>query len=504
LKAVGFGTAAAVAAAESSRGISAPPPSSTDVLTIDPTPLFELSPYLYMQFMEPLGVTDSSVDAAWDFVRDEWREDVVEATRYLAPTLLRWGGCFCSYYHWKEGVGPRSSRPPMLNLLWGGIYNNQVGTAEFVDFCGAVGADPLIVVNFESDGRAYWANPPKGGSRSGDAREAEEWVDYCNNPRNASRIAHGRNEPYAVKLWQIGNETSYDSGFDVDTAARKTLEFARAMRKADRDIRLIGWGDSGWAERMAEVAGEELDYIAFHNGFGPGGEDSPLRGLDYRKDPDRTWGFLMKAARAQEKKIAEMRSGVSRSGLPLALTECHFGLPGRNRNEVLSTWAAGVAYGTVMNVHERNGDVLKISTLADFCGTRWNNNALMIPVPEGRPYLMPVALMMGLYRKHVGTQGIRVVGGPEGLDVAASRKDDRLFLHVVNRQRRRPIKARFAAQGLRIQAGKAFWYALDPELEIIDYRPGQQVPNEKALDLRSPWEFPAASVSAVELDVEPA
>jgi len=328
-------------------------------------------------------------------------------------------------------------------------------------------------------------------------------VDYCNNPRNADRIAHGRKDPYGVRLWQIGNETSYDSGFDLDTAARKTLEFARAMKKTDPDIRLIGWGDSGWAERITEVAGEELDYIAFHNGFGPGGDDSPLRGLEYRKDPDRTWEFLMKAARSQEEKIAEMRSAVARSGLPLALTECHFGLPGRNRNEVLSTWAAGVSYGTVMNVHERNGDVLKISTLADFCGTRWNNNALMIPVPEGRPYLMPVALMMGLYRKHVGTHGVRIVGGPEGLDIAASRTGNRLFLHVVNTQRRRPVSARIETQGLRIRAGRAFWYALEPELEIIEYHEEQQHPQERALDLLTAWEFPAASVSAVELDVEP-
>jgi alpha-L-arabinofuranosidase len=504
LKAVGLGTAAAAASAKTRTVWSDPVSPVENVLTIDPAPLFELSPYLYMQFMEPLGVTDSSVDAAWDFVRDEWREDVLEASRDLAPTLLRWGGCFCSYYRWKEGVGPRASRPPMINLLWGGIYNNQVGTGEFVDFCRAVGADPLIVVNFESDGRPYWASPPKGGPRSGDAREAAEWVDYCNNPRNADRIAHGRKDPYAVKLWQIGNETSYDSGFDLDTAARKTLEFARAMKKADPDIRLIGWGDNGWAERMAEVAGEELDYIAFHNGFGPGGDDSPLRGLDYRRDPDRTWEFLMKAARAQEEKIAGMRSRVSRSGLPLALTECHFGLPGRNRNEVLSTWAAGVAYGAVMNVHERNGDVLKVSTLADFCGTRWNNNALMIPVPEGRPHLMPVAMMMGLYRKHVGTHGVRVVGEPEGLDVAASRTGDRLFLHVVNTQRRQPVKVRFAVPGMRIKTGRVSWFALEPELEIIDYRKEQQVPKEKALDLLTAWEFPAASVSAVELEIEPA
>ena len=51
---------------------------SRPAIVVDPKPKFELSPYLYMQFMEPLGTTDSSVDAAWDFTRDCWREDVVE------------------------------------------------------------------------------------------------------------------------------------------------------------------------------------------------------------------------------------------------------------------------------------------------------------------------------------------------------------------------------------------------------------------------------------------
>jgi hypothetical protein len=147
--------------------------------------------------------------------------------------------------------------------------------------------------------------------------------------------------------------------------------------------------------------------------------------------------------------------------------------------------------------------VLKISTLADFCGTRWNNNALMIPVPEGRPYLMPVALMMQLYRKHAGTHGVRVIGAPEGLDVAASMTGGRLFLHIVNTHRRRPVEARFEVPGQRIKAGRVFWHALEPELEIIDYRQDQQVPQEKSLDVGRPWEFPGASVSAVELDLEP-
>ena len=104
-----------------------------------------------MQFMEPLGTTDGLVEAAWDHLRDRWRLDVIRATRDLAPTMLRWGGIFVDYYRWREGVGPRSQRPPMINLCWGGMESNQVGTAEFVDFARQASSEPLVCVDFESD-----------------------------------------------------------------------------------------------------------------------------------------------------------------------------------------------------------------------------------------------------------------------------------------------------------------------------------------------------------------
>src|SRR6186713_2875221 len=173
-------------------------------IRVDPKPLFELSPYLYMQFMEPLGATDGSVEAAWDHSRDQWREDVVAVTKALAPTMMRWGGIFADFYRWREGVGPRAARPPMLNLLWGGIESNQIGTAEFVDFCRRVSADPLICVNFESDGRQQYVKS-KGSVRTADAREAADWVSYCNDPGNAMRRAHGMQAPLNVRHWQIGN-----------------------------------------------------------------------------------------------------------------------------------------------------------------------------------------------------------------------------------------------------------------------------------------------------------
>src|SRR5437899_1732501 len=77
-----------------------------NAIVIDPKPLFEISPLLYMQFMEPLGSTDSSVEASWDYTTDDWRTDFVALTRDLAPGAIRFGGLFSRYYRWREGIGP--------------------------------------------------------------------------------------------------------------------------------------------------------------------------------------------------------------------------------------------------------------------------------------------------------------------------------------------------------------------------------------------------------------
>ena len=65
--------------------------------------------------------------------------------------------------------------------------------------------------------------------------------------------------------------------------------------------------------------------------------DSPLHGIEYRKDPAKTWEYLLKASKAQQATIQSMRERVAKYRIPLALTECHSGLPGRNRSEMSST-----------------------------------------------------------------------------------------------------------------------------------------------------------------------
>jgi alpha-L-arabinofuranosidase len=499
LKITGLGSAALAPSATANAKVK--PAAGT--IRVDPKPLFDLSPHLYMQFMEPLGTTDSSVEAAWDHTTNNWKPTVIEVTKSLAPGMMRWGGNFSAYYKWREAVGPRNERVPLLNTDWGGIETNQIGTAEFVDFSKRVGADPLVCVNFESDGVPWYATNGKGENRVGDSKEAAAWVDYCNNPSNKERIKHGHKNPHQINYWQLGNETSYrpGKGFDNKTAAQKTALFAKAMRQVDSRIKLIGWGDDNWSKVLMEEAGEHLNYIAFHHMFDPGSglKDSPIRNNDYRKDAAATWEVLMNGYKPHERKIQKLRAETASYAIPLALTECHYSIEGRNRCEVLSSWAAGVSYARIMHLHERNGDKLKIATMADFCGTRWQVNALMIPVPNGDAFLMPVAKVMQLYRHHTGQSFVGVKEVPDALDITASISGNTVYLHVANTARTGAVQSSFVIDGKTIASGKAFELAADPSFEIMSAKDDPLIPKERTVDPNVPFTFAPASVTAIEL-----
>ena len=391
----------------------------------------------------------------------------------------------------------------MINAMWGGLESNQVGTVEFVDFARKIHAEPLMCVNFESDGRVQYKTV-KGEDRSGDAREAADWVAYCNDPDNAERRGHGLTDPIPIRYWQLGNETSYDRrGFDLAMAAGKTVEFAKAMRAVDPDIQIIAWGDSGWAAKMDDAAGEFVDILAFHHMFNPDSRDRPvLQGERYLRDPDATWNQLMEAWKINDAKIREVRASLDGRTIPLAMTECHFAIPGRDRCDVMSTWATGVAYGRILNNHQRHGEVLKIATAADFCGTRWQVNAIMIPVPHGRAYLMPVARVMKLYRHHIGSHAVEVSVCPEELDVVASRADGKVFLHVVNTDRARSATAELRLSDGSIVGAVAHQIADDPMIEISELNSSEVMQiKQAALPSDGKWSFPAASVTAVEIEL---
>jgi hypothetical protein len=227
-----------------------------------------------------------------------------------------------------------------------------------------------------------------------------------------------------------------------------------------------------------------------------------LQGELYRRDAEATWHQLMKAWEIHDRKIREVRDSLAGRDFPLALTECHFAIPGRDRCDVMSTWATGVAYGRILNTHQRHGDLLRIATAADFCGTRWQVNAVMIPVPRGKSYLMPVARVMNLYRHHSGTHAVAVDALPDQLDVVASRNDDTVFLHVVNTSRTHSVPANVTLPGNAIKSAVAFQIADNPMEEVSELNAADVMQIEKkGLPANGQWSFPAASVTAVEIEL---
>jgi alpha-L-arabinofuranosidase len=447
------------------------------------------------------------VEASWDYQIDDWREDFIAAVRDLSPGLLRFGGNFSRYYKWREGVGPAHTRPWMRNYDWGGKETNRVGTHEFVSFCRRVGADPLYCVNFDGDGITAFKRTPEG-DRTGSAREAADWVSYANDPDNHERKDNGHREPYNIKLWQIGNETSYvKEAFTKERAIAKTIEFAKAMRARDPSIQLIGWGDKGrgsdelWAGDLLRQAGEYLELVAVHMmGQSPKRVDTVLSGLRYQADPDRAWQELLELSNTVEARITELEEVIAsaKSSAGISVTEGHLSLKPHNTNPILYEWVSAVYHARCLNIYQRHGARVKVATAADFNGTRWTVMAVQTPVPRGKTFLMPVASIARLFKRNNGEHGVAVTAAPSSLDIAASRTGNQVFLHVLNLDCRRPVDVSFAVTGKNVRGGRVLEIApSDVRAHVSEDQPHTFQPVEKALAAN--WRFPATSVSVVEL-----
>ena len=135
------------------------------------------------------------------------RKDIVEALRKIRVPIIRWpGGDFSDRYHWMDGVGPKDQRSKDINYHWDAIDEpNAFGTHEFLEFCDLVGCEPYIALNVAS----------------GTVREARDWVEYVNadldSPMVRLRKQNGREKPWGVKYWGIGNE-SWISGGNMNSA----------------------------------------------------------------------------------------------------------------------------------------------------------------------------------------------------------------------------------------------------------------------------------------------
>ena len=200
----------------------------------------------------------------WDREKQALQEEIVELTKAMHVSLIRYpGGTLSDYYHWRDGIGPVEKRPFRTSLPGEDKSQLVFGTNEALEFAKRVGAHLLITVNMVT----------------GTAEEAANWVEYINK----EQATHGKSK--RVTYWQLGNENYIQwvpgapeyfrsSALSAEQYVQRVESYARAMKSVDPSIKLIGIldsdPDSEWnREVLAEIA-DKVDYVAIHNGYAPG------------------------------------------------------------------------------------------------------------------------------------------------------------------------------------------------------------------------------------------
>ncbi|MGD0573487.1 MAG: alpha-N-arabinofuranosidase [Sedimentisphaerales bacterium] len=188
------------------------------------------------------------------------RNDVVEALKKINVPVIRWpGGCFADEYHWKDGVGPAEQRPSSVNTYWGMVTEtNRFGTHEFMDLCGMLGCTPYI----------------SGNVGSGTPEEMQDWVEYmtfAGKSRMADlRRANGREKPWKVKYFAVGNENWGCGGnMTPEYYADVFKRYATYVRNyPGNNVTKVACGPGGadyhWLDVLLSKAAGQMDAISMH------------------------------------------------------------------------------------------------------------------------------------------------------------------------------------------------------------------------------------------------
>lgn len=408
----------------------------------------EVDPKIYGVFMEPIqisgrrGLPDSPVintlygnlyDPSSPLANEDgFRKDYIEAMKELKVTNMRWpGGNFLMGYIWQDGIGPKEQRPARVNMAWGGIDNNHVGTDEWMKLNKAMGSENVVCVNLGL----------------GSIMDAAWWVEYCNYKGGTYfsnlRAKNGHKEPYKVKIWDLGNEVDgkpWELGHKkVEDYIEVAREAAKAMLAIDNSIELVGCGSSwyspngwdDWNRQVLKGIGDKIKYLSIHSYWENAKEYNDYMGASARILDDRI------AITAGEIKAISTTQGYQH---PIYLSVDEWGAFGRSFMNVLPVAQS-------FNSFLRHADVVKMTNFTTM-------TSLLSSDPEKGTYKSPLFHTFKLFsvncRGNVvdtyvkcDTFNTQKYKGIEVLDVSSvySKENNAVFLNVVNRDRDKSVTA---------------------------------------------------------------
>jgi alpha-N-arabinofuranosidase len=295
-----------------------------------------------------------------------FRKDVLGLLRELRLGVLRWpGGNFVSNYHWQDGIGPKDARPRRPELAWGGEEPNRFGTDEFLAYCASLGTEPYICLNMGT----------------GSLAEALAWVEYCNSARNtywaARRRENGRDEPYHVSYWALGNEMYGDwqvGQMSAQEYVREATRWARAIKTLDPAAKLVGCGELGWTDWDAAVIDGLAGLVDYHSIHIYTGSDDYWTNVLQPHAAERA----IKAAAAMIDRTVYARGLATKP--QIAYDEWNVWY--RTMTVDLAeryTFADALAVGTYLNIFVRNCSRVRMANLAQMV----NAIAPIVATPDG-------------------------------------------------------------------------------------------------------------------------
>jgi alpha-N-arabinofuranosidase len=415
----------------------------------------EVHPHLFGNFAEHLGrcIYGGLYEPGSPLAdTNGYRKDVMEAIRGLGVTLLRWpGGNFVSGYNWKDGIGPKQFRPVRPEGAWGALEPNTFGTDEFLHYSEQLGVEPYICIN----------------AGLGTVEEARQWVEYTNESRDTywaqQRRKNGRDKPWGVKYWGLGNEIDgpWQLGHkNAEDYTKFALEAAKAMRRVDPSIQLIASGSSafggsadwiGWNRAVLDKLKNEVDYISLHTYIG-NRENNFERFLAASQDIDHRIEVvegLIQAARSGRPNARPIYIAYDEWNVWYRARGSGEHATGATRLEEIYNFEDALAMGMFFNSFLRHADTVKMANLAQIV----NVIAPIFTNKDGL-FLQPIYFPIAEYAKQRGNQSLDLwVSSPTYtagrdplpyLDTSATYQPTTgtLYLNVLNRSEKLDIATR--------------------------------------------------------------
>jgi alpha-N-arabinofuranosidase len=472
----------------------------------------EVHPHLFGNFAEHLGrmIYGGIYDERNPLSdADGYRKDVMDAVRQLGVSILRWpGGNFVSTYDWRDGVGPKERRPVRPELAWRALESNRFGTDEFLRYAQRIGAEPYICINLGT----------------GTIEQAYQWVEYTNELRNTTwateRRKNGRVEPWKVTYWALGNEL--DGPWQIgqksaDDYARLALEAGKAMRRVDRDIKLVASGSSnyggdwiGWNRTVLQTLRNMVDYIAIHTYINNRDNDFE-RFMAWSQQIDRyieTTAALIREVQANQPNPRPIYIAYDEWNVWYRANES-------NGLEEIYNFEDALAMSLFFNSFFRHADVVKMANLAQMV----NVIAPMMTNEQGL-FLQPTYFPIVEYGRQRGNLALTTWASsptytpapnrpPLGyLDVSSTynAKTREVFVNVLNRSKDRALVTRIENQEGQLLPQASAWELNHPDLKAThtfgDDRKVRPVTRDLSLSLSDnafTYTFPAHSLTILRL-----